>query len=387
MIVLTQKMKTKIIAIAALFPLFAAAQNSSFTISGKIGNLNKPVTVYLDYKDDGAGREDSTVLVNGTFSFSGHTEGYAVARMSLGHIGEGKQMAIYRGNDDIYFYFANENMVINSKDSLINASVTGSKVYDDYAAYNKAIGGSIMELDRVANNEFKSGTAAQQKDTAFIKAIDIRFRKHVADRNQKQIQFAKNNPDSFFGLVALSESIGAKMNIERTETLYNAINDKWKATALGKAVAERIQAAHAVGVGDAAPLFTLKDVSGKSISLAGLKGKVVLIDFWASWCEPCRAESPNLKTQYKLYKDKGFEIISVSVDTDRKRWLKAIADDGLTWLQVSELKGISDSEVARKYGIGAVPSFFLIGRDGKIIANTDIQGEPLNKRLAQLFSN
>jgi len=380
-------MKIKIIVLAALFPLFVSAQSSNFTISGKIGNLNKPVTVYLDYKDDVAGHEDSTLLVNGVFSFTGHTEGIAVARMSLGHNGEGKQLSIYKGNDDIYFYFADENMVINSKDSLINASVTGSKVYDDYAAYNKAIGGSIMELDRIANNEFKSGTPAQQKDTAFIKAIDVRFRKSVADRTQKQIQFAKDNADSFFGLVALSESIGAKMDIERTETLYNAINDKWKATALGKAVAERIQAAHAVGVGDTAPLFTLKDVSGKAISLAKFKGKVVLIDFWASWCEPCRAESPNLKTQYKLYKDKGFEIISISVDTDRKRWLKAIADDGLTWLQVSELKGISDSEVARKYGIGAVPSFFLIGRDGKIIANTDIQGEPLNKKLAQLFNN
>jgi peroxiredoxin len=383
----SKKMKIKIIAIAALFPLFASAQSSNFTISGKIGNLNKPVTVYLDYKDDGAGREDSTVLVNGAFSFSGHTEGIAVARMSLGHNGEGKQLSIYKGNDDIYFYFSNENMVINSKDSLINASVTGSKVYDDYAAYNKAIGGSIMELDKIANNEFKSGTSAQQKDTAFIKAVDVRFRMHVADRTQKQIQFAKDNPDSFFGLVALSESVGAKMNIERTEAIYNAINDKWKSTALGIAMAERIQAAHAMGVGDTAPLFTSKDVSGKSISLAGLKGKVVLIDFWASWCEPCRAESPNLKTQYKLYKDKGFEIISISLDTDRKRWLKAIADDGLTWLQVSDLKGLSDSVIAKKYGIGAVPSFFLIGRDGKIIANADIQGESLNKRLAQIFNN
>ena len=151
-------------------------------------------------------------------------------------------------------------------------------------------------------------------------------------------------------------------------------------------MAKRIQAAKAVNVGDAAPEFTLNDASGKPVSLASLKGKVVLIDFWASWCEPCRAESPNLKTPYKLYKDKGFEIISVSLDTDRKSWLKAIADDGLTWLQVSDLKGYRSNAV-QSYGIGGVPSFFLIGRDGKIIANTNIQGDPLNQRLAEIFKN
>lgn len=134
------------------------------------------------------------------------------------------------------------------------------------------------------------------------------------------------------------------------------------------------------------PDITLKDTSGRQVKLSDFKGKIVLIDFWASWCEPCRAESPNLKTQYKLYKDKGFEIISVSLDTDKKNWLKAIADDGLTWLQVSDLKGYR-SEAVQSYGIGGVPSFFLIGRDGKIIANTNIQGEPLNQRLAEMFKN
>jgi peroxiredoxin len=139
-------------------------------------------------------------------------------------------------------------------------------------------------------------------------------------------------------------------------------------------------------VGDMAPSFTLNDINGKPVSLADLKGKVVLIDFWASWCEPCRAESPNLKTQYKLYKDKGFEILSISVDTDRKSWLKAITDDGLPWLQASDLKGFN-SETVKLYGIGGIPSFFLIDRDGKIIANANIQGAPLNQRLAEMFKN
>jgi peroxiredoxin len=379
-------MKIKISIIAALFPFFAVAQTTGFTISGKIGNLNGPVKIHLDYTDNGAGHTDSAILVNGTFRFSGHADDISSARISLDHTGEGKQAAIFKGGDNIYIYFSNENMTITSSDSLINAKVTGSKVYDEQQAYNKTIGGSIMEIDRIANGRFNSGTPEQRKDTAFIKTIDTWFHKKIADRTAAQIQFAKDNPHSFFSLVALMESAGSKLNVAQVEPIYNAIDENWRMTGLGKDMAKRIKAAHAVNVGDAAPEFTLNDASGKPVSLASLKGKVVLIDFWASWCEPCRAESPNLKTQYKLYKDKGFEIISVSLDTDKKSWLKAIADDGLTWLQVSDLKGYRSSAV-QSYGIGGVPSFFLIGRDGKIIANTNIQGDPLNQRLAEMFKN
>jgi len=380
-------MKTKILILAAaMLPFIAAAQTPGFTISGKIGNYNKPVKIHLDYTDNGAGHTDSAFLVNGTFSFSGHADDVSSARISLDHTGEGKQASIYKGNDNIYIYFANENMIITSSDSLINAKVTGSKVYDEQQAYNKAIGGSIMEIDRIANGRFNSGTPEQRKDTAFIKAIDAWFHKKIADRTVAQIEFAKENPHSFYSLVALMESAGSKLNVAQVEPIYNAIDEKWRVTGLGKDLAKRIKAAHAIKVGDAAPVFTLNNAAGKPISLADLKGKVVLIDFWASWCEPCRAESPNLKTQYQLYKDKGFEIISVSLDTDKKSWLKAINDDGLTWLQVSDLKGYR-SEAVQSYGIGGVPSFFLIDRDGKIIANTNIQGAPLNQRLAEIFKN
>jgi len=142
-------------------------------------------------------------------------------------------------------------------------------------------------------------------------------------------------------------------------------------------------------VAQQAPLFTQNDTTGKPISLADLKGKVVLIDFWASWCEPCRAASPNLKTQYQLYKNKGLEIISVSIDNKRNSWLSAIKEDSLPWLQVSDLNG-PDNKAARLYGVKDVPSFFLIDREGKIIANNDnndLVGESLNKKLAELFKN
>ena len=365
-------------------PAANAAHAPNFWITGKVGNAAK---VYLDFTDGEAGGVDSAVVVNGAFHLSGYNPGIATARLSLDHTGEGKQASIYKGSDNIYFYFGEDHMTISSPDSLINAQVTGSELFDGYAAYNKTVGGPIMAIDRIVNAELAAGTPEQRQDTNFVKAINAHFLQMMASMKQKQIQFAKDHPDSFFGLVALSEA-GAinSSNVATAEPIYDAIAEKWRTTTFGKALAQKIKAAHVVVAGQQAPLFTLNDAGGKPLSLADLKGKVVLIDFWASWCEPCRAESPNLKTQYKLYKDKGFEIISVSLDTDKDRWLKAIADDGLTWLQVSDLKGYNSAAV-RSYGIGGVPSFFLIGRDGKIIASSNLQGEALNQRLTQMFKD
>jgi len=367
-----------------MFPILASAQPKNFSVSGKIGTLNKPAMVYLDYMDNGVSHEDSTFLDNGAFSFSGTIGDIANARMALSPKGEGKNYAIYRGGDAIYFYFGKEKMMMASADSLSNAVVTGSKVYAEFEAYNKAIGGSMMALTKVANIDFASGTPEQQKDTAYVNAVGARFHARIEARSEKQLLFAKNNPNSYFGLVALSEAAGTKVDAQRISPLYNALNEKLRATDIGKELAQRIKATSITAVGGQAPLFTQNDVSGKPVSLASLKGKVILIDFWASWCHPCRGENPNLKKQYSLYKDKGFEILSVSLDSKKENWVQAIAQDGLTWLQVSDLKGWNN-EVGRLYGIRAVPACFLIDATGKIIAN-DVRGETLNQKLAEIFN-
>ncbi len=363
-----------------------ATKTPNFMITGKIGSMDKPCKVYLDYNDgNGGGGTDSSELVNGTFKFSGYTPGICIARMSLDHTGEGKQAAIFKGGDNIYFYFANDHMNIQSADSLINAQVSGSETFAAYAAYNKTIGGSIMQIDRIVNAEYNAGTPEQKKDTNFSKLVNEDFRRRIAVMRKNQIQFAKDHPDSFFGLIALTEAGGLnKASVSSIDSIFEGIDMKWRETNFGKALEQHIKAVRLVDKGATAPLFTLSDTNGASVSLADLRGKVVLIDFWASWCEPCRAEGPNLKTQYKLYKDKGFEILSVSIDTDKKSWLKAISDDGLTWLQVSDLKGYN-SDVVRSYGIGGVPAFFLIDKDGRIMANSNLQGDGLNQKLVEVF--
>lgn len=139
-----------------------------------------------------------------------------------------------------------------------------------------------------------------------------------------------------------------------------------------------------IAVGDEVPEITLKDTEGNDLSLSSLRGKVVLIDFWASWCGPCRAENPNVVRVFGKYKDKGFTVFGVSLDQNKEKWLGAIKSDGLTWSHVSDLKGWS-SEGARLYGVKSIPQTYLIDKEGKVIAK-NLRGEMLELKLKEIFN-
>ena len=374
----------RFLILPALFASFlAVAQNKPFTMAGKLGALNKPAMVYLDYMDNGEGHADSALLVDGKFKFTGQIKSNAYARMALDHTGEGKNKAVYTG-DVIYFYFGPENITVNSRDSLATAVFTGSKIYDEHMAYNKTIGGSIMELTKAVNAKFSSGSPEDQKDPGFMKAVNDWYRAKLDNKNEQQLLFAEKNPNSFFALVALSETQKDKANEGRIAAAFKKLNPQLRSLDMGVELAQRIDASTMTAIGASAPVFSQKDVNGNSISLADLKGKVVLVEFWASWCGPCRAENPNLVKLYNQYKDKGFEILAVSLDSDKTAWEKAIKADGLPWLHVSDLKGWNNA-VGRLYGVRAVPASVLVDKDGKVIGN-ELRGESLKAKLAALYN-
>jgi len=371
------------VLILLLPSLAGVAQSQPFTINGHIGSLNAPAKIYLNYMTDHQDHLDSATLVNGEFKFTGKINPYSSARMALDHKGAGKDMATH-GTDVIYFHFGGENLVINSKDSLSNAKITGSKTYAEYAEYVKAVGPMPWDIDKISNAEIAAAPELAT-DTAFTNQVARHHFKMLRDYQTKNLQFAKSNPNSYYAPVALFSTAANDKTVTVAEQVFKTMSPQIQATDAGKTIQEFIKAHYRLKIGAAAPDFTQVNVDGKPVTLSSFKGKVVLIDFWASWCSPCRQEIPNIVNQYKQYKDKGFEIISVSLDNSRAKWLLALKQEGMSWPQLSDLKGESNA-VARLYGVSAIPATFLVDKDGKLLS-TGLRGEELNKKLAAMFAN
>ena len=356
----------------------------SFTLKGKLGNWSDPATIYLSYWDDGNEYLDTTRLSKGSFSFEGTVGEPAPARLILDYTGEGMGQAAQAGHI-LYLYLENGTVKMKSPDSLQNSQFINSPINEEHLAYLDFIGGQIQDLAARMNQKMMQATPEQLNDSAFNAQLNLEYKQLLNERTQKQQQYVRDHPDSYFSVVALSESVSSDFDVEEIEPLFLSIDEKYRETFPGKAFAQRIEAAKTIGIGKKAPGFTQNDPDGNPVSLSDFLGKYVLLDFWASWCGPCRQENPNLVKAYAAYKDKGFEILGVSLDNKdgKEAWVKAIEKDGLTWTQVSDLNSWNN-EVARSYGVRAVPQSYLIDLQGVIVAQ-NLRGETLEETLEEIF--
>ncbi len=201
----------------------------------------------------------------------------------------------------------------------------------------------------------------------------------------KQVAFVNKNPKSiaaaFLAVNYLSQN--PEKTYEEVNHIYNTLDKSIQQSYYGKKIAEMASQMRSTTEGQVAPDFTLNDVNGKPVALSSFRGKVTLVDFWASWCGPCRKENPNVVAAYQKFHAKGLEILGVSLDDNKENWLQAIEKDGLTWTQVSDLQGWQ-SAAAQLYGVQSIPANFLLDKEGKIIAK-DLREESLEQKLNELF--
>lgn len=215
-----------------------------------------------------------------------------------------------------------------------------------------------------AANKYRS--ASKVNDS--IQALTQKFQ-------EEQNSFIKKHDDLISAYLTLVHIYNQDLQLEGTKQLYNQLGSQAKESAAGEIIAQRIARMEGTTAGRKAPDFTLPTPEGKEITLSQVAGKIKIVDFWASWCGPCRLNNPNLKKLYEAFKGKGLEIIGVSLDSSQKNWLGAIEKDGLPWIQVSSLKGWNCA-TAKAYSISSIPALFVLDSENRIIAK-DIKGEAL----------
>jgi peroxiredoxin len=368
--------KRSLLILSLLLPTLVDAQTGVFVLKGKIRNLNPPAKAYLCQSMGVTEIWDSTFITDGNFEFQGKISKPVVCFLFIAPGGGEKP-------ERRKIYIEEGAITITGKGSLADAVIPHSQINDDFVHYLEMELPFIKMMDSITKVNNETITS----DPAFGASIYDSYRKAKRMRIKLVQEYIGKNPDSYFSLMELNDlNQNKELDLNVAEQLYKGLTVRLRNSVAGQKLRASLARRYQLNIGSEAPVFVQNDIHDKPVSLNDFRGKYVLLDFWASWCAPCRAESPYLRKAYSDYKDKNFTILSVSLDREgsKDRWLKAITYDSTgAWTHVSDLQYFKN-EVAQLYFIQSIPASFLIDPSGKIIAK-DLRGADLSRMLETLF--
>lgn len=291
-------------------------------------------------------------------------------------------------------FFNRQRLNIMLNKSNVELNVDGSNQQGYWEIKGSPDHDLINRVQAMAQ-ESQAGPAMQAIESEFQQAVQAKNEKRIAELQSqamtlmenntlKLIAFLKDQPVSLglFNVLQDPNLIDKDKHIDLFISSAEKFKREWPTYSYTKELSNQVEKLKVTAVGQIAPEISLANPSGEIVKLSSLRGKYVLIDFWAKWCGPCRRENPNVVKAYKRFKDRGFEVFGVSLDRNKEDWLKAIAEDGLTWTHVSDLKYF-ESQAAKDYNINAIPFSILLDKSGKIIAK-NLRGAALEKKLEEV---